>query len=127
MMRRLRWREVKPCRLTAIDANTGPGYVLLAEEERKLFDSLSGKWLFPRENRGEALTGNALYWFWLKVRNLTGIVADARLPDLRHVHASHAVMNGERLHITGRLLGHRRASTINRYVHLDNATAGPSR
>lgn len=49
------------------------------------------------------------------------IVADARLHDLRHAHASHAVMNGESLHVTGRLLGHRRASTTNRYVHLDDA------
>ena len=33
-------------------------------------------------------------------------------------------MNGESLHVAGRLLGHRRASTINRYVHLDDATLG---
>ncbi len=51
-----------------------------------------------------------------------GIVADARLHDLRHAHASHAVMNGESLHVAGRLLGHRRATTTNRYVHLDDAT-----
>ena len=50
------------------------------------------------------------------------IVAYARLHDLRHVHASHAVMNGESLHVAGRLLGHRKASTTNRYVHLDDAT-----
>ena len=49
-------------------------------------------------------------------------MADARLHDLRHAHASHAVMNGESLHVAGRLLGHRRASTTNRYVHLDDAT-----
>ena len=31
------------------------------------------------------------------------IVADARLHDLRHAHASpHAVMNGESLHVAGR-------------------------
>ena len=48
----------------------------------------------------------------------------ARLHDLRHAHASHAVMNGESLHVAGRLLGHRRASTTNRYVHLDDATLG---
>ena len=60
--------------------------------------------------------------FWIKARDAAGIVADARLHDLRHAHASHAVMNGESLHVTGRLLGHRRASTTNRYVHLDDAT-----
>ncbi len=31
-------------------------------------------------------------------------------------------MNGESLHIAGRLLGHRRASTTNHCVHLDDAT-----
>ena len=53
---------------------------------------------------------------------MAGIVSDARLHDLRHSHASHAVMNGVSLHVAGRLLGHRRASTTNRYVHLDDAT-----
>ena len=38
------------------------------------------------------------------------------------ISASHAVMNGESLHVAGRLLGHRRASTTNRYVHLDDVT-----
>ena len=33
-------------------------------------------------------------------------------------------MNGESLHVAGRLLGHRGASTTNRYVHLDDATLG---
>ena len=42
-----------------------------------------------------------------------GIVADARLHDLRHNHASHATMDGESLHMAGRLLGHRRATTTN--------------
>lgn len=54
------------------------------------------------------------------------IVADARLHDLRHAHASHAVMNSESPHaagrLLGRLLGRRRATTTNRYVHLDDAT-----
>ena len=56
------------------------------------------------------------------VFDAAGIVADARLHDPRHAHASQVVMNGESLHVAGRLLGHRRASTTNRYVHLDDAT-----
>ena len=63
-----------------------------------------------------------LWKFWIKTRDAAGIVTDALLHDLRHAHASHAVMNGESLHVTGRLLGHRRATTTNRYVHLDDAT-----
>ena len=49
-------------------------------------------------------------------------MAGARLDDLRQTHASHAVMNGESVHVTGWLLGHRRASTTNCYVHFDDAT-----
>ena len=70
----------------------------------------------PGEKEDEPLTEGSLYWFWTEGRDMAEIVADARLHDLRHSHASHAVMNGESLHIAGRLLGHRPASTTNRYV-----------
>ena len=82
----------------------------------------SGEWVFPATKRDGPLTSIELRYFRGKARREAGIVADARLHDLRHAHASHAVMNGESLHIAGRLLGHRRASTTNRYVHLDDAT-----
>ena len=125
-IRCLRWCEVKPDRLTLIDAKTGPRHVLLGEAARGLLDGLaemvSGEWVFPGKGGDEPLTKDDLYSFWLKARDTAGIVADARLHDLRHAHASHAVMNGESLHVAGRLLGHRRASTTNRYVHLDDAT-----
>ena len=125
-IRRLRWCEVKPDRLTLIDAKTGLRHVLLGEAARKLLDSLadsaSGECVFPGDRGNGPLTENALYRFWIKTRDAAGIVTDARLHDLRHAHASHAVMNGESLHVAGRLLEHRRASTTNRYVHLDDAT-----
>ena len=76
--------------------------------------------MFAERNADEPINKNALYYFWIKLRDQAGIVADARLHDLRHFHASHAIMSGESLHVTGRLLGHRRASTTNRYVHLDD-------
>ena len=125
-IRRLRWCEVKADRLTLIDAKTGPRHVLLGEAARELLgghaETASGQWVFPASRRNGPLTKNELYWFWTTTRDAAGIVADARLHDLRHAHASHAVMNGESLHVAGRLLGHRRASTTNRYVHLDDAT-----
>ena len=68
------------------------------------------------------MSEGALYWFWCGVRGEARIVADARLRDLRHSHASHAIMNGESLYVAGRLLEHQRASTNNLYVHLDDAT-----
>ena len=77
--------------------------------------------MFPADKANGPLSTDDLWRFWIKARDAAGIVADARLHDLRHTHASHAVMKGESLHVAGRLLGHRRASTTNRYVHLDDA------
>ncbi|MYA59561.1 MAG: site-specific integrase [Chloroflexi bacterium] len=126
-IRRLRWCEVKPDRLALIDAKTVPRDVLLGEAARDLLAGLapsaSGEWVFPDERAtDQPLRCNALYGFWLKVRDQAGIVADARTHDLRHGHASHAIMGGESLHVTGCLLGHRRAITTNGYAHLDDAT-----
>ncbi|MCY4420130.1 MAG: tyrosine-type recombinase/integrase, partial [Gammaproteobacteria bacterium] len=99
---------------------------LLGEAARELLHGLaetaSGEWVFPGGKGNEPLSTDDLWRFWVKARDAAGIVADARLHDLRHAHASHAVMNGESLHIAGRLLEHRRASTTNRYVYLDDAT-----
>jgi integrase len=54
---------------------------------------------------------------WQRVRARAGI-EDAHLHDLRHTFASHSVMGGATLHMTGALLGHRQASTTQRYAHL---------
>ncbi len=102
------------------------GHLRVGETARELLnclaESASGEWVFPGRGEDEPLNKDDLWRFWIMPRDAAGIVADARLHDLRHAHASHAVMNGESLHVAGRLLGHRRASTTNRYVHLDDAT-----
>lgn len=87
-----------------------------------LAETTSGAWVFPDSKGNGPLSTNDLWAFWTRARDAVGIVPAARLHDLRHAHASHAVMNGESLHVAGRLLGHRRASTTNCYVHLDDAT-----
>ncbi len=125
-IRCLRWCEIKPDRLTLMDAKTGSRHVLLGEAARELLiglaETATGAWVFPGRSEDEPLNKHDLYGFWLKARDAAGTVADARLHDLRHAPASHAVMNGESLHVAGRLLGHRRASTTNRYVYLVDAT-----
>ena len=80
---------------------------------------ISGKWVIHGAARGRPLSERELYQFWLWVRDTSGIVPNARLHDLRRPHASHAIMNGESLHMAGRLLGHRRAATTNLYAHLE--------
>ena len=106
------------------ECKTGPREVPLGEAARELLDSLrktrSGKCVFPGTAPGGHMSEGVLYWFWCGLRDEAGIVADARLHDLRHTHASHAIMNGEILHMVGRLLGHRRTTTTNRYAHLDD-------
>ena len=123
-VRRLRWRDVKHDRLVLTESKTGPRQVLLGKAAQERLDRLSkirsSEWVFPGAGGNEPLNRNRLLYFWNKLRDEAGIVADARLHDLRHSHASHAIMNGESLHMTGRLLGHRSAATTNRYAHLDD-------
>ncbi|MCY4540838.1 MAG: tyrosine-type recombinase/integrase [Rhodobacteraceae bacterium] len=127
-IRRLRWCEVKPDRLALIYGKTEPRHVLLGEAARERLDGLaetaSGEWVFPGKSGGEPLTKGDLYSFWIKARDAAVIVADARLHDLRLAHSSHAVLNGECLHVAGRRLGHRRVSVTNRYAHLDDTILG---
>lgn len=54
---------------------------------------------------------------WQRVRALAGL-PDLRIHDLRHAFASVAVAGGDSLFIVGKLLGHRQASTTERYAHL---------
>ena len=68
------------------------------------------------------LSAGALFWLLCGPRDEAGIVAVAWLHNLSDRCAAHISMNGESLHMAGRLLGHRRAATTNRYAHLDEVT-----
>ena len=123
---RLRWCKGEPGRPALIDAKTRPRHVLPGEAARELLvrfaEAASGEWVYPGKKGNGPLSTNVLWRLWIKARDAAGIVADARLQDLRYAHALHAVMNRESLHVTGRLLGHRRATVANCYVHLDSET-----
>lgn len=54
---------------------------------------------------------------WITLCRLAG-VPRARLYDLRHTFASAALAAGQSLAIVGEMLGHRKAQTTKRYVHL---------
>ena len=54
---------------------------------------------------------------WYAARHAAGL-DDVRLHDLRHTVASFAVASGHSLYLTGKLLGHARPETTQRYAHL---------
>jgi integrase len=54
---------------------------------------------------------------WRRICKAAGITS-LRIHDLRHSFASVAVGSGLGLHITGKMMGHLRASTTERYAHL---------
>ena len=75
-------------------------------------------------NEANILPGNAsgrplqdIKKFWKAVTEQAGI-ADYRLHDNRHTHASHLVSSGLSLEIVGRLLGHTNPTTTKRYAHI---------
>jgi len=55
---------------------------------------------------------------WRSIAKRAGL-AGLRIHDLRHTHASYGAGAGLGLPIIGKLLGHARASTTQRYAHLD--------
>ena len=116
---RLRWSEVDCDRLVLADGKTGPRIVPL---------NTPG----PAHSRTPAVRRKPLRLsvaersrpasqpqppFWYCARREAGI-EDVRLHDLRHTHASHAVMNGVPVPVVSRLLGHSDVRSTLRYAHL---------
>lgn len=120
-IRRLGWSEVQEDRLELADAKTGPRTVHLGTAAREL---LAGRlrtgtspFVFQSQHKMNC-PRSTLGVSWPKIRAQAGLPIDIRLHDLRHTFASHAVMGGESLLVTGGLLGHRQAESTARYAHL---------
>ncbi len=54
---------------------------------------------------------------WERIR-LEAEIPDVRIHDLRHTFASFGVNGGQNLNVVGRLLGHSKITTTQRYAHL---------
>ncbi|MDE0409050.1 MAG: tyrosine-type recombinase/integrase [Alphaproteobacteria bacterium] len=118
----LRWSDYREGNLFLRDGKTGPRTVWLSEPARAVLDGLErkGRWVFPA-SRGDRPHGATwLEHFWTRVRAEAGL-EDVRLHDLRHTTASLALRRGETVLAIGRLLGHRRAETTLKYIHLADA------
>lgn len=87
--------------------------VLLAELRTRTNDE--EQYLFPGDAPGKPLQD--IKKFWRNITEKAGL-ADYRLHDNRHTHASHLVSSGLSLEIVGRLLGHTNPLTTKRYAHL---------
>ncbi len=121
---RLRWSEVAGESLRLTDSKTGPRTILLNAQARAVFarqPRTDSAFVFPSprdpsRNRSDELS------LWRKVRREARI-GDARLHDLRHTFASHAVMQGVPLPVVAHLLGHSHPRMAFRYTHVsDRAT-----
>ena len=116
---RLRWSEVDGDRLVLGDGKTGPRTVPLNTQARTILERQprsGGAFVFPSPRDPSRPRGRNLA-LWYRVRRQAGI-EDVRLHDLRHTHASHAVMNGVPLPVVSRLLGHSNVRMTLRYAHL---------
>ena len=115
----LRWAEVHVDMLVLADSKTGPRKVPLNTQARAILQRqprLESPFVFPspRDPSRSRYPDLAL---WYRVRREAGI-KDVRLHDLRHTHASHAVMNGVPVPVVSRMLGHSNVRMTMRYAHL---------
>ncbi len=117
----LAWSDYREERLFLRDSKTGPRTVWLSSPARDIFDGLPclGKWVFPSPRLNGPLSPVVFETFWGRVREEAG-TADVRIHDLRHTYASIAVMRGESVATTGRLLGHNDMRTTLKYTHLSD-------
>ena len=116
---RLRWSEIDGDRLVLADAKTGPRVVPLNTPARRILErrlSSASPFVFPSP-KDPSLPRSGNLPFWYRARR-EACIEDVRLHDLRHTHASYAVMNGVPIPVVSRLLGHSDVRTTLRYAHL---------
>ena len=115
----LRWSEVRGDVLMLADSKTGPRRVPLNSQARRILERQprgGSGFVFPSPRDSSRPRGGH-FRLWYRVRREAGI-EDVRLHDLRHTHASHAVMNGVPVPVVSRMLGHSSARMTLRYAHL---------
>ena len=117
----LRWEEVdfeRKC-LELKDSKTGKRKVMLNTAALQVLDGLDrfvdNPHVIPGGKPGQHLS--SLQPVWNRVR-VEADIADVRVHDLRHTFASIGVNSGQSLAVVGKLLGHTKILTTQRYAHL---------
>lgn len=109
------WLRVQKGGAVAPTALARPAVAILGRRQ-PLYSVLAHEWVFPAR-RGRSGHIVAPYKHWREVCDEAALVG-VRLHDLRHTHASWLAQAGVSLQIIGGQLGHRQASTTERYAHL---------
>ena len=117
----LRWNDVDPAagRLRLRETKSGPRMVPLTTTLHSVLEAIpriqGNPWVIAGRRAGVPI--RSLTHYWHRIRHRAGL-DDVRLHDLRHSYASRALATGENLLMIGRLLGHRRLQSTDRYAHL---------
>ncbi|MDR2301403.1 MAG: site-specific integrase [Deltaproteobacteria bacterium] len=116
----LRWSDLDldNSRITLKESKTGFKTIYLSQQAIDIINSLnkSGDFIFPSKSASGHLFD--LQWQWNSVLKEANLPGRWRIHDLRHGFASTAVNSGGSLSFIGFLLGHKRASTTERYAHV---------
>ncbi len=117
----LKWSDIDSRRgfLRFADSKTGAKVLPVAKPVLDYLDTLprveNNPYVLPGSKEGSHYAGLQQVWEILRV----GIgLSDVRLHDLRHSFASVGADEGNSLLVIGRLLGHTKAATTQRYAHL---------
>ena len=119
----LEWSSYREGHLFLRDSKSGPRTVWLSSPARTVLERLphTQRWVFPSARPHKPPGAWTFEAFWREVRAEAGL-HDVRLHDARHTYASIAIMHGETVPMTGRLLGHSAPETTLKYAHLSDAS-----
>jgi integrase len=116
----LKWSdmEFESKKATLLDSKTGFKNLFFPRQALDLIAELprSSPFIFPSQSASGRLAN--LQWQWRAVVKAANLEGRWRIHDLRHGFASSAVNNGGSLSYISFLLGHKRASTTERYAHV---------
>lgn len=118
----LTWGQVQDDRLLLAKSKTGPRTVILNSAAREIIASQAQRrrpgidLVFPQQQSLKPFENLDVSWTAVKLQ--AQLPPTFRLHDLRHTFASHAIMEGISLFMTGRLLGQKRPETTAHYTFL---------
>jgi integrase len=118
----LRWDHIDFAhrRLVLPETKSGKSVRPLSRAAITILETIQGRasdtpWVFPATKGKGHYVG--LQKAWAGIRAAAGL-GDVHIHDLRHTVGANAAMSGASLLVVGRLLGHKKARSTERYAHL---------